>query len=362
MIKSRDNLREWYYKIKNLLSQEIQNVETFTDDFLESLIEYQKKIEEILRWEWMTKEEIKETLNKITDEKVKKAVDLILSFSRPEEKNIWFTLFKKWEKKVWEKKWNNKMEVRTLDKYDEFLRVYHSLFFGNKNVKIDVFIENLNKDKMRKVPYKIIHFYWNQFSRTFLISDQVWEVSLIYDGIIELKEDNFINISKWDIIDWKTPKKITYSKNYAKKLEYYLSSQTLEDEAWFDEKNENIDGEEVIFDEIYYKTIFSSITDKDWNPINIDLKKVWMKEFRKIYFWIWTKFLRIWWFTLLKNNWWNSLIALKKVLSLWWIERPDLPDEEIDYTNSNHIQEIFKNITDKDWKSKKVNLKRPLQN
>jgi hypothetical protein len=51
------------------------------------------------------------------------------------------------------------MELRTLDKYDEFLRVYHSLFFGNKNVKIDVYIENLNKDKMRKVPYKIIHFY-----------------------------------------------------------------------------------------------------------------------------------------------------------------------------------------------------------
>ncbi|NUJ97810.1 hypothetical protein HGA92_03440 [Candidatus Gracilibacteria bacterium] len=355
---SINELREGYEKIQKLFSEEIQNGEKFTDDFLDALIEYQRKVEEILKGKGKTKEEIKKILDKNTDEKVKKAVDLILSFSRPEEKNIGFTLFKKGEKKVGEKKGNNIMELRTLDKYDEFLRVYHRLFFGNKNVKIDVFIENLNKDKMRKIPYKIIHFYGNQFSRTFLISDQVGEVSLVYDGIIEINEDNFINISKGEKIDGKQANKITYSKNYAKKLEHYLSSQTLEDEAGFDEKNENIDGEEAIFDEIYHKTIFSSITDKDGTPINIDLKTIGMTEFSGLYFGIGTRFRRIGGFTLLKYNGGKNNSGLKKILKLGGIERPDLQDEKIDFNNPDHIKEIFTNITDENGKTINIDLKK----
>lgn len=68
------------------------------------------------------------------------------------------------------------------------------MFLWRKDVTKEVFIEKLDDNKMRKIPYRIIYVKWPNFSRTILISDQIWEASFVYDWLIDKK--SFENIEK----------------------------------------------------------------------------------------------------------------------------------------------------------------------
>lgn len=105
----------------------------------------------------------------------------------------------------------------------------------------------------------------------------------------------------------------------------------------------------IIFKKVYFSTILSSVTDKKWNSLNVDFKTIWVAFFLKCNFWKWTRFWEITGKELLKKNLWINSISLKSILQMWWIERPDLPEANIDYKSPNDIKEIFKRVTDKSW-------------
>ncbi len=72
------------------------------------------------------------------------------------------------------------------------------------------------------------------------------------------------------------------------------------------------------------KILLSSITDKDWNKVEVDLKTIWVRAFSNLNFWYWTEFWIIGWYRILKNNLWQNNKSLKKILDAWWISRSDL--------------------------------------
>ncbi len=110
----------------------------------------------------------------------------------------------------------------------------------------------------------------------------------------------------------------------------------------------------------YFDILFSSITDKDWNSLDLDINTITTEEFSNAYFWYNTEYKMISWKSLLRKYWWKSRIILKKVLSVWAIERKDLPIEEIDLDNKKYLKEIFRNIYDREWNKVKVDFKKIL--
>ncbi len=103
--------------------------------------------------------------------------------------------------------------------------------------------------------------------------------------------------------------------------------------------------------------LLSSIIDRDWNKLELDLKTIWCDSFSHIYFWYWTIFWSVVWATILKNNWWWSNISLKRILESVWILRPDLPSEELNFKDIEHIKILLSSITDKDWNKLELDLK-----
>jgi hypothetical protein len=98
-------------------------------------------------------------------------------------------------------------------------------------------------------------------------------------------------------------------------------------QIWWIERPDLPDEEMDYANSEHTQEIFKVITDENWNKKNVNLETIWVFAFSQLYFWIWTRFWRIWWYTLLRHNWLVNLNTLKKVLALWWIERPDLPDK-----------------------------------
>ena len=70
----------------------------------------------------------------------------------------------------------------------------------------------------------------------------------------------------------------------------------------------------------HIKEILSIITNNKWDIIDIDLNKIWIVEFRKLYFWYWTKFWKISGNTLLTKFWQGiNNKTLNVMLNSYWI-------------------------------------------
>ncbi len=70
--------------------------------------------------------------------------------------------------------------------------------------------------------------------------------------------------------------------------------------------------------------LLSSITNKKWNKVDIDLKTIWITGFARLYFWYSTEFWMFCWHSILYNTPWENSKSLKKILGYLWIPRPDL--------------------------------------
>ncbi len=360
MLLYKKNLKDNFSKLEKLLktSKDTFNEKLFTDNFLDILIEYSGKIKSILENKWENKWHINEILEKNINKNIKRAINLIVLNSVGSEKPLGYSIFLPWnlDNKLgpnWKK-----FNLKTIDKYKEFLQVYNKLFIGNNNVKIDTFIEELNKKQMRNIPYNIIYFYWEWFSRTFLISDEVWQATFAYNWIIEWKY--LKTIKKSGEVNQETPLKIVYWKNYGNKIKEILSKDfefsIKENKDWLTD-NEILSLEEDEYNTLFYKTLLCSNIYKDWKKIKADLKTIWMTDFVSLSFWRDTRFSGLSWSTLLKKNWWRNNISLKQILTFWWIDRLDLWSEKIDYSNPDHIKEILWSIRNKDWKKIEIDLR-----
>ncbi len=106
----------------------------------------------------------------------------------------------------------------------------------------------------------------------------------------------------------------------------------------------------------HIKTLLSSITDKDWTKLDIDLKTIWVSIFTNLYFWYKTEFWILSWKKILRNIWWENKIYLKKLLEIWWISRPDLAKDDFDIKNPKNIEILLSNITESNWNKLKIDL------
>lgn len=125
----------------------------------------------------------------------------------------------------------------------------------------------------------------------------------------------------------------------------------------FNKKLDIYEDKDKVVNKLYHEIIFKIITDKDWNSVSLDLEKIWVKKFGQLAFWDW-EIWKLYWKTLLNKVGDFSSKWLKQVLSLWWIERPDLPSEDINYENKEHLKKVLSVITDKDWNSLNINLEK----
>jgi hypothetical protein len=83
---NRSILKKDFLEIEELLKNPIKDINSFTDEFLKVFSEYQEKVRLLLSGK--SEGEIREILDKNTDKKIKRAIDLIISFSKPEEKKL----------------------------------------------------------------------------------------------------------------------------------------------------------------------------------------------------------------------------------------------------------------------------------
>ncbi len=108
--------------------------------------------------------------------------------------------------------------------------------------------------------------------------------------------------------------------------------------------------------ESHIKTILSSITDKYWDKLEVDLKTIWLENFKKLYFGYNTRFWKINWYWVLRASWWEATKVLKKVLEKWWISRWDLASDDIEYNNPEHIREVLAYPSDKSGNKIQIDL------
>jgi len=107
----------------------------------------------------------------------------------------------------------------------------------------------------------------------------------------------------------------------------------------------------------HVEKILSSVTDEYWNPLSVDLEKIWVMDFYDYYFWYDTEYGMVKWQTFLRNYWWRTYVALWKLLKSWWVERKDLPIKKIDYKNKKDIKKLLSVVTDRYWITKNIDLK-----
>lgn len=355
-------IREKYKEMWELFWNNYIEERIFTDKFLEIYEQVQIKVLVLLSGsKTLNEEKISENIEKLFQDSFNKAILSIININTRNTQEVWYSIFKPKSKLKlkWKSNWN--IEFREWEKHEEFLKIYNELFFWRKDTEIHIYKESLDIKRMRKSPYHIINIKWKNFSKTILISNQIWEATYIYDSLIE--PEQFREIEKWQEIDWVKPIKVAYRNDYSNRLKDILSWNND-----FSILDENLSQEEIeiseqdYFYQMYLKTIFTSITDKDWTELKVDLKSIWLRDFSKnLYFWHDTKYTKVSWRTLLRktllSDWWENNFTLKKVLEKWGIVRDDLPLEKIDYKNNQHIIEIFKKVTDKDWNNLEVSLK-----
>ena len=131
----------------------------------------------------------------------------------------------------------NKITVKKAGKNKILKRVLHDLWYKPSEI-IKVSVENLNANRMRKIPYNIYHLDKSGLQKTILICDEIWQATFVYEGIIDT--ENFQNIEKWETIWDSQALKIIYSKkSFESSLEIALS-----DTLTFEEKEGKIENED----------------------------------------------------------------------------------------------------------------------
>jgi len=217
-------LKSKYRDMKKLFDGEILEEDSFTDCFLEIYEEIHNKLVALLIKKDINQEnhqQAEDFIEKVLQKSFNTAIEKIIDLKTWSIKEIDYSLFLPWTRtnqSSSNKKW---YKVRQADKYNTFLKVYYDLFLWNKDITIDASKEKLDNNKVRKFPYKIVQIQSSNFSRTILISDQIWEITFVYDWIIDTEE--FQNIKKWAQITEVPFTTIKYGKNYASRLKETLS-------------------------------------------------------------------------------------------------------------------------------------------
>ena len=268
------SIQSKYREMNSLFVNKKLSEKKLTDSFLDLFEEIFNQVNELLLHK--NKEIKNKNLNKIYHNSFKKAIYRIVEIKSKKKEKLWFSIFVKSE--TWTKNTKNneqkeksiKKEFLNADKYLRFLRVYYELFLNNKDIKIKISEEILNKTK-RKLAYNIIHIYWKKINKTILISDQIWQATFIYDWLIN---PSFLKtVWKWEEIKWIKPIVLIYSPFYEEHLDNILN------ESWDFSQNILIkeDDDFYLNEKKYYyhefiKNTLSVITDKEWKKIKADLK------------------------------------------------------------------------------------------
>jgi hypothetical protein len=220
------------------------------------------------------------------------------------------------------------------------LKIFYEIFIWVKDIEIKKYKEKNNTKKMRKFPYYIINILWKDYSKTLLISNQIWEVTFVYNLVIT--PEHFVNVEKWEELYWVKPIKVIYNKNYSNNLKKLLAININEHKEIKSKKLDYKDKNNII-------ELLNNVTDEEWKKIEIDLTNIWLEGFKKLNFWDWTRYRKISWSGLLQNNWWENSIALKKILELWWIKRWDLWLISLNFDDWSELKVVLSIATDKKW-------------
>ena len=110
-------------------------------------------------------------------------------------------------------------EVVSVEKYKILLYILHARGISFDNIVVLQESQTLlqSERRMRTFPYKIIYLQEWEISKTILISDEIWQATFVYEWLI--REDNFHEYSKWDVIEWIIPERIIFWKTYREQLE-----------------------------------------------------------------------------------------------------------------------------------------------
>ena len=340
----------WSYTKMDILFKEISKYWISKEDFINRFLEIYEEIEsrysEVFLKKWYTQ------IESFFDKFVSLATQKIIEIQKGKENELNFSIFVPKESKLnmikRRNNTNNKTEIlRKAPKYDTLLRVLHKKYWLELEwVEINTYLEALNKNRVRRLPYRVVVIKIKGKSLTIVINDQIWEWTYVYDWIIE--PSILSNVSKWDIVEGKKPLLIKYySGRFENNLDILFSDDFLLN--WI--KIIDYGNPE------HLKILLSwNIKDKDWDDAEVNLRTIWVEEFSKLYFWYWTVFWSVRWVTILINSWWIDSIFLRKILDNLWIPRPDLPSEELDYGNSEHLKILLSKITDKHWDNSPTDL------
>ncbi len=335
---------QWQYREMNKLFVNKKLGEIWlADRFLDVFEEIYKKVDLLLS----NKDTREENLEKLLQNSFKKAIDAIIKISERKIEKLDYSIFIKTKVKNGikntKKSWVDRDRKKTANKYKIFLEVLNNFYLSNQKIKISHSEEKVSKKKYRTFPYHITQIKFKKRSLTVLICDEIWEATYIYNWFIDTKE--FTKIEKGQSIRWIEPIKIFFWNDFAEVFEKILSSNY---DFWNQENKNNEElKEEEYYKEIFYKEMFSSITDKAWNKVNIDLETIILNDFKFLYFWQNTGYWRFSRQTLLKDFWWPNIKAFNRLLRAWWIHRKDLWYKEIDPNNKNHIIKLLNNPVDK---------------
>ena len=260
---------KWKYKeMKQLFKNENLEENFFTDQFLDIYEEINDKLSTLLlsdEVEDIENEKSQKFIERVFQKSFNKAIETIINLGRWNIEKLNYSLFIPGKKVNQSNSNQNVNEIKEVSKYNNFLKVYYDLFLWRKGITIKVYEEKLNADKMRKLPYKIIHIQWWKFSRTILISDQIWQATFVYDWIIEASI--FQNIKKWNPIDWNYSMRIIYGKNYSSDIKDIISEDfQFEIEVHNKQKTEK----QILQEELNYidqEELLQTLLNYEWRSI-----------------------------------------------------------------------------------------------
>ncbi len=216
--------------------------------------------------------------------------------------------FERWTKEKWEFKVANKEKM--------FHRVLFNIWYESSNIQ--QFEEELNKDRMRRIPYQIFHLKEEDNQKTVLLCDEIWQATFVYDWLIDPLI--FQSIQKWDEVNGEVPLKIIYrTSSYQKNLELALTNILS--------KNEKV---EKIVNEEYEKLEEKEELTKE-ELLRIMYNYNWMTEQESydyfMNFWRWSKniFDSTLWFKIKGRNIWTlktiSWIKINwKIRNVGWFQ------------------------------------------
>jgi len=110
--------------------------------------------------------------------------------------------------------------LKIADKFNLLIKVIKNLWI-NLDDQVTIFEEELNSNRMRKTPYKIIYIEKDWVQKTIAICDEIWQATFVYNWFINRYA--FRESSKWEEIEWVYCKKIIYTWDYVWKLHSAIS-------------------------------------------------------------------------------------------------------------------------------------------